>query len=166
MSPCLYLRGGLCFGCQRNLNEKRRTQRKRKSDGQLDNEIRIGAGISVGLGSMNGGGGRIRYNDQLLELNPVAIIINDPVDGTRTHVPNHRCHQIVSELSKDKLSLMHHSSGAQSWSAPTPEIINQAHQIAFLSASRATFLHTQWKASFDAQRRVVEVAVAAMASGG
>jgi hypothetical protein len=72
----------------------------------------------------------------------------------------------VSELSTDKLSLMHHSSGAQSWSAPTPEIINQAHQIAFLSASRAPFLHTQWKASFDAQRRVAEVAVAAMASGG
>lgn len=28
----LYLRSGLCFTCQRNLNEKRRTQRKRKSD--------------------------------------------------------------------------------------------------------------------------------------
>jgi len=29
----LYLRSGLCFTCQRQLNEKRRTQRKRKSDG-------------------------------------------------------------------------------------------------------------------------------------
>ncbi|VEU45197.1 unnamed protein product [Pseudo-nitzschia multistriata] len=30
--PSLYLRSGLCFTCQRNLNEKRRTQRKRPSD--------------------------------------------------------------------------------------------------------------------------------------
>ena len=30
--PSLYLRSGLCFVCQRNLNEKRRTQRKRPSD--------------------------------------------------------------------------------------------------------------------------------------
>lgn len=30
--PSLYLRSGLCFICQRNLNEKRRTQRKRPSD--------------------------------------------------------------------------------------------------------------------------------------
>ena len=171
----LYLLGGLCFSCQRNLNEKRRTQRKRKSDGQPVGEIRIGAGIdvpSVGSGSMNGGGvGRIRYNDQLLELNPDAIIINGPVDGTRTHGPDYRCHQIgsdvfriVSELSQETLSLMHHSSGAQSWSAPTPEIINQAYQKAFLSASRATFLLTQWKASFDAQRRATEAAVAAGAN--
>uniref|UniRef100_A0A7S2PJZ5 Uncharacterized protein n=1 Tax=Leptocylindrus danicus TaxID=163516 RepID=A0A7S2PJZ5_9STRA len=32
----LYLRSGLCFTCQRNVNEKRRTQRKRKSDGMND----------------------------------------------------------------------------------------------------------------------------------
>lgn len=31
-APSLYLRSGLCFTCQRNLNEKRRTQRKRPSD--------------------------------------------------------------------------------------------------------------------------------------
>eukprot|EP00531_Pseudo-nitzschia_arenysensis_P018193 CAMPEP_0116154634 /NCGR_PEP_ID=MMETSP0329-20121206/21885_1 /TAXON_ID=697910 /ORGANISM="Pseudo-nitzschia arenysensis, Strain B593" /LENGTH=583 /DNA_ID=CAMNT_0003651627 /DNA_START=96 /DNA_END=1847 /DNA_ORIENTATION=- len=30
--PSLYLRSGLCFVCQRNLNEKRRTQRKRPSE--------------------------------------------------------------------------------------------------------------------------------------
>jgi len=30
--PSLYLRSGLCFTCQRNLNEKRRTQRKRPSE--------------------------------------------------------------------------------------------------------------------------------------
>ena len=31
-TPSLYLRSGLCFTCQRNLNEKRRTQRKKASD--------------------------------------------------------------------------------------------------------------------------------------
>ncbi|KAL3811377.1 hypothetical protein ACHAXA_011341 [Cyclostephanos tholiformis] len=163
----LYLRGGLCFSCQRNLNEKRRTQRKRKPDGQSFGEIRIGADVpSVGSGSTNGG--RVRYNDQLLELSPDAIVINGPVEGTRTQGPDYRCHQIgsdifhiVSELSQETLALMHHSSRAQSWSAPTPEIINQAYQKAFLSASRVTFLLTQWKASFDAQQRAAEAAVVA-----
>jgi hypothetical protein len=31
-SVSLYMRSGLCFTCQRNLNEKRRTQKKRKKD--------------------------------------------------------------------------------------------------------------------------------------
>jgi len=166
----LYLRGGLCFSCQRNLNEKRRTQRKRKSDGQLVGDVRIAVDApSVGSGS--GNGGQFRNNDQLVELNPHAIIINGPVDGTRTQGPDYRCHQIasdvlriVSELSQETLALMHHTSVAQAWSAPTPDIINQAYQQAFLSASRATFLLTQWKASFDAQQRAAEAAVVASAS--
>ena len=166
----LYLRGGLCFSCQRNLNEKRRTQRKRKSDGQPVGEERISADVhSIGSGSANGS--RFRYNEQLLELNPNAIVINGPVDGTRTQGPDYRCHQIgsdvfriVSELSQETLALMHHSSVAQPWSAPTPDIINQAYQKAFLSASRATFLLTQWKASFDAQQRAAEAALVASAN--
>jgi len=36
--PSLYLRSGLCFICQRNLNEKRRTQRKRPSD-RANNQV-------------------------------------------------------------------------------------------------------------------------------
>jgi hypothetical protein len=166
----LYLRGGLCFSCQRNLNEKRRTQRKRKSDGQPVGEERIAADLhSIGSGSANSS--RFRYNEQLLELNPNSIVINGPVDGTRTQGPDYRCHQIgsdvfriVSELSQETLALMHHSSVAQPWSAPTPEIINQAYHKAFLSASRATFLLTQWKASFDAQQRAAEAALVASAS--
>ena len=55
------LRGGLCFSCQTNLNEKRRTQRKHKSDG-----------LPVGSGS--GNGSRSRFNDQVVELNPNAVI--------------------------------------------------------------------------------------------
>lgn len=67
----LYLRGGLCFSCQRNLNEKRRTNRKRKSDGQPFGEGRIG-GDMPSIGSRSGGGSRFKYNDQVVELNPDA----------------------------------------------------------------------------------------------
>ena len=44
---------------------------------------------------------------------------------------------------------MQHSSGVHTGMAPTADSINHSYQRAFLSASRATFLLTQWKASFD-----------------
>ena len=155
----LYLRGGLCFSCQRKLNEKRRTRRKRKGDDeeQPDDEphsnghhaARIESGASVG--------NQYRYNDQIVELNSDAIIINGPVAGTRTHGPDYRCHEIgndllgtVSQLSEETLSLVQQSDNT-SWASP--DSVNQQYQQAFLSATRATFLLTQWKASYDAQQQ-------------
>lgn len=151
----LYLRGGLCFSCQRNLNEKRRTQRKRKSDGHPVGEVRVGNTPSIlSYGSVN----RYRINDQIVELNPDAVVINGPVEGTRSRGPTYRYTEIgsdllriVSELSQQSLALMQHSSGVHAGMVPTPESINHQYQMAFQSASRATYLLTQWKASYDAQ---------------
>lgn len=162
----LYLRGGLCFSCQRNLNEKRRTQRKRKADGHPVGEVRIGGDVPS-VGSASGNCSRYRYNDQIVDLNPDAVVINGPVDGTRTRGPDYRCPEIgsdliriVSELSQETLSLIQHSSGVQAGMPPTVNSVDHSYQRAFLSASRATFLLTQWKASYDVQQQAAQAAVA------
>lgn len=154
----LYLRGGLCFSCQRNLNEKRRTQRKRKSDGHPVGEVRIGGDVPS-VGSASGNCSRYRYNDQIVDLNPDAVVINGPVDGTRTRGPDYRCPEIgsdliriVSELSQETLSLIQHSSGVVGM-PPTAISVDRSYRRAFLSASRATFLLTQWKSSYDTQQQ-------------
>lgn len=158
----LYLRGGLCFSCQRNLNEKRRTQRKRKADGYPAGDARYGGEVpSLGLGPGTGHCNRFRFNDHILDLNPEAVVINGPVDGARTRGPGYRCPEIgsdllriVSELSHETMALIQHSTGAQSGMVPqnvnaTASSINTVYQKAFLSVSKATFLLTQWKASWD-----------------
>ena len=153
----LYLRGGLCFTCQRNLNEKRRTQRKRKA---TDDACFGGHMPSLGQGHGAAHCNRFRYNDHILDLNPEAVVINGPVDGARARGPGYRCPEIgsdllriVSELSHETVSLIH-SSGAQSGIVSqninvTSSAINAMYQKAFLSVSKATFLLTQWKASWD-----------------
>lgn len=165
----LYLRGGLCFSCQRSLNEKRRTQRKRKSDGPPAGEARMG-GDMPSIGSESGNSSRFKYNNQVVQLSSEAVVINGPVDGTRTRGPDYRCPEIgsdllsiVSELSQETLSLMQHSSGAGGV-APTADSVNRKYQQAFLSASRATFLLTQWKASWDTQQQNHQATEAAVAS--
>lgn len=158
----LYLRGGLCFSCQRNLNEKRRTQRKRKSDGYPVGEARTGGDMpSLDMGPGTSNSNRFKFNDHILELNPDAVVINGPVDGARVRGPGYRCPEIgtdllriVSELSHETLSLMQHSSGVQSGMVSqnvnvTASSVNAMYQKAFLSVSKATFLLTQWKASWD-----------------
>lgn len=161
----LYLRGGLCFSCQRNLNEKRRTQRKRKGEDEEqqpveDNPLSNGQPVPPPIHEPENSNGshRYKYNDQIVDLNPDAIVINGPVAGTRTQGPDYGCHEIgndllrtISELSQETLSLMQHSSGAPLLSSP--DSINDQYQQAFLSASRATFLLTQWKASYDSQHQ-------------
>jgi len=153
----LYLRGGMCFSCQRNLNEKRRTQRKRKSDAPPAREARMGGdgGEIPSMGPASGNASQYKYNNQVVELNPEAVVINGAVHGTRTRGPDYRCHEIssdllriISELSQETLSLMQHSSGATGV-APTADSVNYCYDQAFLSASRATFLLAQWKASWD-----------------
>eukprot|EP00551_Chaetoceros_affinis_P007671 CAMPEP_0203665826 /NCGR_PEP_ID=MMETSP0090-20130426/2982_1 /ASSEMBLY_ACC=CAM_ASM_001088 /TAXON_ID=426623 /ORGANISM="Chaetoceros affinis, Strain CCMP159" /LENGTH=493 /DNA_ID=CAMNT_0050529525 /DNA_START=459 /DNA_END=1940 /DNA_ORIENTATION=- len=51
----LYLRSGLCFTCQRLLNEKRRTQRKRKGDHPI--QPAPGQHHPMGMGMVDGSGG-------------------------------------------------------------------------------------------------------------
>lgn len=158
----LYLRGGMCFSCQRINNEKRRTQRKRKSDGLPVGEVRVGGGDMPSIGSGSGNNSqRFRFNDQIVELNPDAVVINGPVDGTRTRGQDYRYPaigsdliRIIGDLSHETLSLAGASGMAQGMTqtgAPASSV-DALYQRAFLSVSKATFLLTQWKASWDENR--------------
>lgn len=157
MSP--YAKSGMCFSCQRAYNEKRRTSgRKRPAEapegkaGKKATRTVADAPAPPPLKTS-----RFKFNDQIIELNPDAIVINGPVEGTRVRGLDYRCPEIgsdllriVSELSQETLSLMHHS-GTAGLAQPlaTTSSVEALYQRAFQSVSKATFLLTQWKASWD-----------------
>mmetsp|Transcript_9342 Transcript_9342/g.18982 ORF Transcript_9342/g.18982 Transcript_9342/m.18982 type:complete len:349 (-) Transcript_9342:167-1213(-) len=158
--PSLYLRGGLCFSCQRNLNEKRRTNKKRKKSECIDRADEVGAVpeskdfpagqfladvASYPPTTLN----RVRANGEFIDLDSDAIIINGPVDGTRKRGPGYQHGEIrndilgyVREISEEAKTLMAHES-------LSPGQVQQHYEKTFLSLSKATFLLTQWKASYD-----------------
>lgn len=73
----LYLRAGLCFICQRNLNEKRRTQRKRPNSDAHKNSSGGGGGGGV-LYSSGSGNKKVKLNGDVIELMSDAIVLNGP----------------------------------------------------------------------------------------
>eukprot|EP00980_Cylindrotheca_fusiformis_P002827 scaffold672_cov126-Cylindrotheca_fusiformis.AAC.28 len=88
----LYLRSGLCFTCQRNLNEKRRTQRKRASD----------IGPSSVLYAVGPGQKKVKLNGQSIELESDAIILNGPpIDGAKSVRDGYSFHEIGIDLSNN-----------------------------------------------------------------
>mmetsp|Transcript_4691 Transcript_4691/g.7245 ORF Transcript_4691/g.7245 Transcript_4691/m.7245 type:complete len:402 (-) Transcript_4691:125-1330(-) len=149
----LYLRGGLCFSCQRAVNEKRRTKRKRKPEEGLPfGEVNVGG--SGDVRSLGSSGSRFKVNNEVVELNSDAIIINGAVAGTRSRGPGYQHPEIgvdlvniMADLQKDTMSLVSNNLPTVGFSAPAAT--NMLYQKAFLSASRVTYLLTQWKASHD-----------------
>lgn len=137
----LYLRSGLCFTCQRLLNEKRRTQRKRKGDNKIDD-----------------GQKRFRLNGQIFELDANAVIIDGPLD-TKHHGPGYEypeimedLHTLIAEMGQDAGQMF-----ATLASLPTLPIHNSPenieieglHNSLFHSFTKGVYLLSQWKASLD-----------------
>lgn len=145
----LYLRSGLCFTCQRHLNEKRRTQRKRKGEG-IDEEVQK----------------RFRLNDQILDLDPDAIIINGQLDGTKHHGPGYEYPEIVVDLQKIaedcNRGIDHLASAISTYVTPplhnSPEHIEieEIYNKSFQSFTKGLFLLSQWKSSFDLTMTMAE----------
>lgn len=108
----LYLRSGLCFTCQRQLNEKRRTQRKRKSD---DHPAATAAGAllsstaggnlhkAMSQAGMPMGCKRYRAHDQtIMTLSPNAIVIEPTLlGGVKLHGPEYGVHEIVTDVQTE-----------------------------------------------------------------
>ncbi len=157
----LYLRSGLCFTCQRMLNEKRRTQRKRKSDANP---------TPVHHHPMEGPPGgleyypehlkRFRYHGEILELGQDAIIVNGPIEGTKTYGPGYEFPQIGLDLQKITHDVFQNTSQLINTVNSLNEVptnvnsqdnahIESMHKKAFESASKACFLLNQWKLSWD-----------------
>jgi len=124
----LYLRSGLCFTCQRQLNEKRRTQRKRKSDdhpsataagallasttsGNLRKDISPGGAIV--MPNMMYGCKKYRTTNDpntIMTLSPNAIIIEPALicaDGVKG--PEYGIHEIITDVQTEiKTGLTNH----------------------------------------------------------
>lgn len=173
----LYLRSGLCFTCQRLLNEKRRTQRKRKSDAVDNGEAQYtrvhqhpidtnGAATAElqHLPSITDSYNvtcekRFTLNGEILELNPDAIIINGPLDDTKHHGPGYEyteigadLQKITQEVSNDTMQLANTISSLNeiphSNSAENEQILAM-YEKTFVSISKGIFLLNQWKISWD-----------------
>lgn len=171
----LYLRSGLCFTCQRVLNEKRRTARKRKGDvAQTPSDRHHGMdGSEMHQLPGSGGGGmgmadhhhyqiekRFRLDGEILDLNPDAIIINGPLDDTKHHGPGYEypeigmdLQKITQEVSQDTCAL--NNTIASLHEMPHSSSNENAHILAmyektFVSMSKGIFLLNQWKLSWDA----------------
>jgi hypothetical protein len=174
----LYLRSGLCFTCQRLLNEKRRTQRKRKSDA-VDNgatqytrvhqhPIDADGAVTAELQHLPSIADpynvtcekRFTLNGEILELNPDAIIINGPLDDTKHHGPGYEyteigadLQKITQEVSNDTMQLTNTISSLNeiphSNSAKNAQILSM-YEKTFVSISKGIFLLNQWKISWDA----------------
>lgn len=132
----LYLRSGLCFICQRNLNEKRRTQRKRGSD----------AGGTSLIYAVGPGQKKFKLNGGVIELNSDAIILNAPADGSgaKSHADGFGFHEIGMELQStiqaavhDADRLVHAVSGNTTTTSTTGGADDNVVDIAATAAAAA-----------------------------
>lgn len=143
---CLYLRSGLCFGCQRKLNEKRRTKKKRK-----DQPSAAGQGQPMKLeppvlsGNVSASG--------TVEINATNIVINGAVGGAQYRGPHYGCQHIGPDVLQTVSELAHQTNtlvATGGVGAPTQDI-DRLYEAALVSASKAAFLLSQWRASYDEQ---------------
>mmetsp|Transcript_7603 Transcript_7603/g.10919 ORF Transcript_7603/g.10919 Transcript_7603/m.10919 type:complete len:397 (+) Transcript_7603:657-1847(+) len=129
----LYMRSGLCFTCQRILNEKRRTQRKRKTDDGSDGTPHSKKKAKLASG-------------EIIDLAPDAVIVNGPVGDAKPHGEAYGFHEIgvdlqtcVQEAAQDTERLVTAS-----------EDITALYDKAFGSVKKSLYLLSQWKGSWDA----------------
>lgn len=156
----LYLRSGLCFTCQRLLNEKRRTQRKRKGDSNRSS--------SDGGGTQCPSQRRFRMSGEILDLNPDAIIVNGPIEGTKHHGHGYEYTEIMPDIKKYLNYAAQETDHLALSMAPLsqpPPVNSQEHanieslyNNTFLTVSKSIFLLSQWKSSFDAAINAAVVA--------
>jgi len=130
----LYMRSGLCFTCQRILNEKRRTQRKRKSDDGVD-------------GTPSTSKKKVKFqNGEIIELAPDAVIVNGPVDDAKPHGEAYGFHEIGVDLQ----AVMTDAAADTDRLVTASEDITALYDKAFGSVKKSLYLLSQWKASWDA----------------
>lgn len=150
----LYLRSGLCFTCQRNLNEKRRTQRKRKGETAAD---RGGDAAPAPTGRQGAGRPpkRPRYAED-------AIVISGPPEGTKARG---REGYDFPEIGEDTVAFVQaglteieHMIATATVEGVDAEGIGAMHEA--VEATYGSALHklraglyliTQWKGSWDEQ---------------
>lgn len=146
----LYLRSGLCFSCQRLLNEKRRTQRKRKTS--TNGTPNTGPG-SPESAYNNSGRKKVRMGGEIFEIDHNAIIISNPLPGTKAHGPGYEFPEIMNDLQMigaEANEEVKHMMDASSMNPVNPVHVEQIYNKTFETFSKGVFLLSQWKSSWDA----------------
>ena len=152
----LYLRSGLCFTCQRVLNEKRRTVRKRKIEYPIDWVEGAAEAIPCAEGERNGLQRQFRVHGEIVDISPDAIVISGPLEGTRHHGPGYEYGEIkedlcamVKNVSSDMSDLLLAMTPPEVGGGVDVAKVAGLYEKAFLSMSKGIFLLSQWKASWD-----------------
>uniref|UniRef100_A0A7S1UW71 Uncharacterized protein n=1 Tax=Grammatophora oceanica TaxID=210454 RepID=A0A7S1UW71_9STRA len=147
----LYMRSGLCFGCQRNLNEKRRTVRKRKSTGDPNST------------SSSNGGSKTKYrmNGQVVDIPTDSMILRKPAEANRPPTDGYaelqeEIQNVARELSTTHMPALFSAASSAAVAAPGAEAavpgeeIQRLHYKVFHELTKSLFLLEQWKASWEA----------------
>lgn len=156
----LYLRSGMCFTCQRNLNEKRRTERKRPSAKSADSAASPHQpSLIYAIGPSQK---KFKLNGSTITLNNDAVIINGAVEGTKYAGEGYGFQEIgadmqhlVCEAASDVDRLVNAvSSGSEAAAAVAAvgavgDDVTSLYEKAFKNLSSAIFLLSQWKSSWD-----------------
>lgn len=158
----LYLRSGMCFTCQRNLNEKRRTERKRtRSEDQPS--------VIYALGP-TGTNKRFCLNGNTVQLHSDAIILNGPPAGVRPPADGYGLPEMGRDVQRHaRDAVVHVDRLVAATTTPGNDLSPEAaameasllgddaapgvpslYDKAFKSLNQALFLLSQWKASWDA----------------
>lgn len=149
----LYVRSGLCFTCQRALNEKRRSKNKRKTDVSKEQDV---SNVTAMSGQTLK---RCRIQGEIIDLNADAIIINGPpVDHVSSRGRGYEYDKIIIDIDKSNTDLLKKTMdlsrmmiiyGQQGTLFNHYKEIEDLYQSAFSSASKSIYLLNQWKNSFD-----------------
>lgn len=160
-SVSLYLRSGLCFECQRDLNEKRRVDRKRRPADNVPLLYHI-AGPQQKKFKFNG-------SNDVIELSRDAIIVNGSLKNVKVAADGHSTSELSIDM-QDHLREAIYASERLFAAAPNPAMagpvdpltdVQGMYEKAFGHLNKSIFLLTQWKAAFD----VASVAAATSDNG-
>lgn len=135
----LYIRSGLCFECQRNLNEKRRVDRKRKPDGPT---------LLYSISGPNQKKFKFQGSSDVIELKEDAIIVNGSMKGVKLAAEGHS-HQDIAVDLQDMLRESTFEAERLLTSADPMADVHSMYEKAFTTMNKAIFLMTQWKAAWE-----------------
>lgn len=145
----LYLRSGLCYSCQRNLNEDRRGKKRNQGTSISHSDS---PNILYALGS---GTKKLRIGKSTIFLKDDAIIINGKSQSWRTHSDSYT----YAEIGRDLVPLTQEAlqettrlvestpSLAEASPSRSSSEIDALYDKAFQSMSKALFLLSEWKSS-------------------
>jgi hypothetical protein len=148
-SISLYLRSGLCFECQRDLNEKRRVDRKRRPTDTVP--------LLYHIANPHQKKFKFHGSNEVVELSRDAIIVNGSLKNVKQAADGHSTTELANDMQYH-LREANYESDRLFASAPNPATagpvdpltdVQGMYEKTFAHLNKSIFLLTQWKAAFD-----------------